>query len=112
MKTGTFNILKVLWVGAALAGVVMALLALMVPLGNVHHASRSIESLSDLDKPPEEFTPSVAQYRDSCTDAKYLWDAMGTMMNIGLFGGGVVAALSLLGFVITCGVQKRETNAQ
>jgi len=112
MKTGRFKILKMLWVVVALAGVVMALLALMVPIGNVHHATRTIKRLGALDKAPSGFTPSVAQYRDGCTDAKYLWDAMGTMMTIGFVGGGAVALLSLVGFGITCGIQKRQTDAQ
>ena len=104
--------MKMLWVVVALAGVIMALLALMIPIGNVHAASRTNKRLSDLDNAPSGFTPSVAQYRDGCTDAKYLWDAMGTMMTIGFVGGSAVALLSLVGFGFTRSIQKRQINAQ
>jgi ABC-type sugar transport system permease subunit len=112
MKTGRLKILEMLWGLIALAGVIMIMMAFMVPLGNVHSASRTNGRLSDLKNAPLGFTPSVEQYRDSCTDAKYLWRAMGTMMVIGSIGGGSVTLLALVGLGITSSILKRQTNAQ
>jgi hypothetical protein len=109
MNTGK---LKILWVLVAVAGVIMGMMALMVPLGNVHTASRTNKRLSDLDQAAPGFAPTVAQYRDGCTDAKYLWDAMGTMMAVGFTGGGAIVVLALIGLWITSGIQRKQINAQ
>lgn len=112
MKENTLKRLMILWIAVAVVGGCVALLSVLVPIGNVHHASRTIKRLSDLAVAPASFTATAQEYKDACTDGKYLWEAMGTMTNVGFFGGVVIILLSVFGLVITFATTKRINSAQ
>jgi hypothetical protein len=70
-------------------------------LGHVHRGTRTELRLRTLRGDSESLSPTVAQYKESCMDAKYLWDAMGYETNAIAVVGTVLIVLSFCGGFIT-----------